>query len=65
MLVCLIGFMNAFVRTGGLFSIVPLLASKTLGLSPGQIGSAFALGSVLAEPLICAEVPKISPVTSA
>ncbi|HQN13417.1 MAG TPA: MFS transporter [Quisquiliibacterium sp.] len=47
MLVCLIGFMNAFVRTGGLFSIVPLLASKTLGLSPGQIGSAFALGSVL------------------
>ncbi len=47
MLVCLIGFMNAFVRTGGLFSVVPLLASESLGLSPGQIGGAFALGSVL------------------
>ncbi len=47
MLVCLIGFMNAFVRTGGLFSVVPLLASEKLGLTPGQIGGGFALGSVL------------------
>jgi MFS family permease len=47
MLVCLIGFMNAFVRPGGLFSVVPLLASEKLRLTPGQIGGAFALGSVL------------------
>lgn len=47
LLVCLIGFTNAFVRTGALFSVVPLLATESLGLSPGQIGGAFALGSVL------------------
>ena len=46
MLVCLIGFTNALVRTGGLFNVVPLVASIRIGLSAGQIGSGFALGSV-------------------
>jgi DHA1 family multidrug resistance protein-like MFS transporter len=47
MLVCLIGFTHAFVRTGGLFNLVPLVASSRLGLGAGQIGSGFALGSLL------------------
>jgi len=46
MLVCLTGFTNALVRTGGLFNVVPLVASMRIGLSAGQIGSGFALGSV-------------------
>jgi DHA1 family multidrug resistance protein-like MFS transporter len=46
MLVCLTGFMHAAVRTGGLFSIVPLLASSKLSLGAGQIGGAMAVGSV-------------------
>lgn len=47
MLVSLISFMNAVVRTGGLFSVVPLIGAVRLGLGAGQIGSGFALGSVL------------------
>lgn len=47
MLVCLIGFTNAVVRTGAMFSVVPLLADSKLGLSAAQIGGGFALGSVL------------------
>ncbi|MEK9774859.1 MAG: MFS transporter [Quisquiliibacterium sp.] len=47
LLVCLIGFTHAFVRTGGLFNLVPLVASSRLSLGAGQIGSGFALGSVL------------------
>lgn len=46
MLVCLIAFMNAFVRTGGLFSIVPILAGVTYGMSTGEVGFAMVLGSV-------------------
>ncbi len=47
MLVCLIGFTHAFVRTGGLFNVVPLVASTRMALGAGQIGSGFALGSLL------------------
>ncbi|MCP5265440.1 MAG: MFS transporter [Burkholderiaceae bacterium] len=47
MLVCLVGFVHAIVRTGGLFNIVPLVGAGRLGLSTGQIGSGFALGSLL------------------
>ena len=46
-LVCLVGFTHAMVRTGGLFNVVPLVASGTLGLSAGQIGGGFAAGSLL------------------
>ena len=46
MLVCLMGFTHATVRTGGLFNVVPLVASDGMGLSAGQIGSGFALGSL-------------------
>ena len=34
------------MRTGGLFNVVPLVASDGMGLSAGQIGSGFALGSL-------------------
>jgi len=38
--------MNAVVRTGGLFIIVPMLATAWLGLSVGAIGFALMLGSI-------------------
>ena len=46
-MVCLVGLVNAVVRTGGLFNIVPLLAASKLGMGPGAIGGWLALGSVL------------------
>ena len=46
-LVCLIGLVGAFARTGGLFSIVPVLARDRLVLTETQIGAGFALGSVI------------------
>ncbi|MEZ5856048.1 MAG: MFS transporter [Hyphomicrobiaceae bacterium] len=45
-LVCLIAFMNAVVRTGGLFSIIPVLARERLGVSVTAIGFGLMLGSV-------------------
>jgi MFS family permease len=46
LLASLISFMNAAVRTGGLFSIIPIFAAKHLGLSVSQIGFALMIGSV-------------------
>jgi len=46
-LVGLIALFNAVTRTGGLFSIVPLMASLRLGLSVADIGLGLALGSIL------------------
>jgi len=45
-LVSLISLMNAVVRTGGLFAIVPMLATALLGLSVAAIGFALMLGSI-------------------
>jgi len=45
LLVCLVAFMNAFVRTGALFSIIPLFAVTAYAMSPGQIGGAMVVGS--------------------
>jgi MFS family permease len=45
-LVSLISLMNAVVRTGGLFAIVPMLATVLLGLTTGAIGFALMVGSV-------------------
>jgi MFS transporter, DHA1 family, multidrug resistance protein len=45
-LVSLISLMNAVVRTGGLFAIVPMLATALLGLSVGAIGFALMLGGI-------------------
>lgn len=39
-------FMNALVRTGALFSIVPVLAEARLGLSASRIGFGLFLGSL-------------------
>lgn len=47
LLASLISFTNAVSRTGGLFSIVPVLGSIKLGLSAAQIGLGMALGSLL------------------
>ncbi len=38
LLVSLISLMNAVMRTGGLFALIPLLVTATLGLSVGEIG---------------------------
>jgi DHA1 family multidrug resistance protein-like MFS transporter len=46
LLVSLIALMNAVVRTGGLFALIPLLVTTTLGLSVGEIGFALMLSSV-------------------
>ena len=45
-LVSLISLMNAVVRTGGLFAIIPLLATARLGLSISAIGFGMMLGSI-------------------
>jgi MFS family permease len=45
-LVSLISLMNAVVRTGGLFAIIPILATTRLGLSVTAIGFAMMLGSI-------------------
>lgn len=45
-LVSLISLMNAVVRTGGLFAIIPTLITARLGLSVSAIGFALMLGSV-------------------
>ena len=46
LLVSLIALMNAVVRTGGLFAIIPLLANERLGLTVSAIGFALMLGGV-------------------
>jgi DHA1 family multidrug resistance protein-like MFS transporter len=46
-LVSLVALTNAVARTGGLFSLIPLLASARLGISVTAIGSGLALGSVV------------------
>ena len=46
LLAALVVFMNAVVRTGGLFAIVPIFAATQLGLSVSQIGFAMMIGSI-------------------
>ncbi|MEZ5851230.1 MAG: MFS transporter [Hyphomicrobiaceae bacterium] len=46
LLVSLIVLMNAVVRTGGLFSIIPLLATEQLKISVSAIGFAMMMGSI-------------------
>jgi MFS family permease len=45
-LVGLVGFMHSFVRTGGLFAVIPLLAVSRIGLSVSSIGLAMMIGSI-------------------
>jgi len=45
-LVSIITLMNAVVRTGGLFTIIPVLANTRLGISVSAIGFGLMLGSV-------------------
>ena len=46
LLVSLISLMSAVVRTGGLFALIPLLVTATLGLSVGELGFGLMLSSV-------------------
>lgn len=46
-LVCMVSLMFAVIRTGGLFSIIPLIGSVRLGLSVAEIGFGLFLGSVV------------------
>lgn len=46
LLVGLISLMNAVLRTGGMFALIPLLATSELGLSVGEIGFAMMLANV-------------------
>lgn len=46
-LACLVSMANAAARTGGLFSLVPLLGSERLGLSVTEIGLSIAVGTVV------------------
>lgn len=46
-LVCGLSFMHAFTRTGGIFSVVPILGASLLGLSATQIGLGMAIGSIV------------------
>jgi MFS family permease len=46
LLVSLISLMNAVLRTGGLFALIPLLATTTLGLSVAEIGFAMMVSGV-------------------
>jgi MFS transporter, DHA1 family, multidrug resistance protein len=46
-LACLVSLANAAARTGGLFSVVPLLGSLRLGLSVTEIGGGLAVGTVI------------------
>ena len=46
LLVSLISLMNAVVRTGGLFALIPLLATTTLGLTVTEIGFAMMVSGV-------------------
>jgi DHA1 family multidrug resistance protein-like MFS transporter len=48
LLVSLISLMGAVLRTGGMFALIPLLGSTTLGLSVGEIGFAMMLSNVVA-----------------
>ena len=46
-LVCLVAFIHAVARTGGLFNIVPVIGSVRLGLSYTQVGFGMAAGIVI------------------
>ncbi len=46
LLASLISFANAAIRTGGLFTIIPVFAAVRLGLSVSQIGFALMIGSI-------------------
>jgi MFS family permease len=45
-LVSVISFVNAVARTGGLFTVIPILARDRLGLSADRIGTGLALASL-------------------
>jgi MFS transporter, DHA1 family, multidrug resistance protein len=51
-LVSLISFMNAVARTGGLFNVIPVMASDRLSLTADRIGLGLALASLVGLALV-------------
>lgn len=47
LLISIVGFTQAVVRTGGLFSVVPVFAASKIGLSTGEIGTGLAAGILI------------------
>lgn len=47
LLVCMVSFAAFFARTGGLFSVMPLIARDQMGLKPDQIGIGLGLISIM------------------
>jgi MFS transporter, DHA1 family, multidrug resistance protein len=47
LLISIVSFCQFFARTGGLFTLIPTLASNKLDLTPGQIGIGLAMISIL------------------
>jgi MFS family permease len=46
-LICLVSFAAFFARTGGLFSVMPLIAEEEMGLRPDQIGIGLGMISIM------------------
>jgi multidrug resistance protein len=46
-LICLVSFTAFFARTGGLFSVMPLIAEQEMGLRPDQIGIGLGMISIM------------------
>ena len=46
-LICLVSFAAFFARTGGLFSVMPLIAEKEMHLNPDQIGVGLGMISIM------------------
>ena len=42
-----VSFSSFFARTGALFSVIPLMATSQMGLSPGQIGLGLGMNSLM------------------
>lgn len=47
LLICAVSFSSFFARTGALFSVIPLMATDRMGLSPGQIGLGLGMNSLM------------------
>tara|TARA_Y100000590_G_scaffold128244_1_gene146645 strand:+ start:9588 stop:10649 length:1062 start_codon:yes stop_codon:yes gene_type:complete len=47
-LIALVFMITFFTRAGAQFTLLPLMASKDLGLSPGQIGAIFTIPPIIA-----------------
>ena len=47
LLICGVSFSSFFARTGALFSVIPLMAAGSMGLTTGQIGLGLGMNSLM------------------